>query len=175
MNEDKLREILLIENTKLYCVLDGASVPDLPKRLFDSDLPNYCLFRGDLTPDVVHMAPYVVQLKRNREFTDWVLSEGIGKNWGVCVHCRHSISELRRHFRSLIYVHDENGNPLIFRFYDPRVLRTFFPTCNPGEIKSIFGKIETFFVESEEDESIVSYKVKDNALTEKVIDLSDKE
>ncbi len=171
MNKQKLKEILLINQTKLYCVLDGANVPNLPMRLYEAKLPNYCLFSGELSPDVVHVAPYVVNLFPNNQFTEWILEEGFGKNWGVFVHCRFSITEMRRHFRSLVSVHDEKGNPLIFRFYDPRVFRKFIPTCEIEEIKTLFGKVETYFVEAENSSNMISYKIDNDEIKIGEIDL----
>lgn len=175
MNKQKLKEQLLVNRTRLYCVLDGAAVPNLPMRLYETRPPNYCLFRGKLSPDVIHVAPYVVNLLPNNKFTEWVLEEGFGKNWGIFAHCRFSITEMRRHFRSIISVHDEKGNPLIFRFYDPRVFRKFVPTCEPGEIKSLFGKIETYFVEAEDSPQMIAYRIKNDEVKTSEIDLTDKE
>ncbi|MDH3494901.1 MAG: DUF4123 domain-containing protein, partial [Acidobacteriota bacterium] len=174
-DKDKLRETLQVSNMRLYCVLDGAAVPDLPKRLYRSRLKNYCLLRGKLTPDVVHMAPYVVYLKPDSDFTSWVLDESFGKNWGIFAHSRSTITEMRRHFRSLINVHDEDGNPLIFRFYDPRVIRRYLPTCNLGEVKVFFGKIESYYVEADNEEKLLRYAIKDNELKVSEIDLESKE
>jgi hypothetical protein len=39
---------------------------------------------------------------------------------------------------------------LKFRYYDPRVLRAFLPTCNAGELKTLFGDVDQFFIESKE-------------------------
>ena len=71
---------------------------------------------------------------------------------------------MRKHFRSLVTVHDENGKPLIFRFYDPRVLRTFLPTCNADELKTFFGKIETFFAETADGQVLSAFKMENNEL-----------
>jgi hypothetical protein len=175
MDKQKLKESLLNRRTKLYCILDGAAVKDLPKKLYETRPPKYSLIRGKLTPDMIHVAPYLVQLLPNGHFTKWVLDEGFGKNWGIFVHCRFSITEMRRHFRALISVHDETGKPLIFRFYDPRVIRKFLPTCEPNQIKTFFGKVETFFVEAENEEKLITYEFENNGLKQGEIDLADKE
>src|SRR5580765_3084149 len=100
MDKERLRQILISDRTRLYCVLDGASVPELPKKLYWTRTPNFCLFTGDLKPDMVYVAPYVALLTPDNEFTDVVLSEGFGNHWGIFVHSRHSLNEMRRHFRS---------------------------------------------------------------------------
>ncbi len=175
MNKEKLKETIISNRTRLYCVLDGAAVPDLPKRLYETDPPNYPLIRGELTPDMVHVAPYVVQLRPNGQFTNWIVDEGFGKNWGIFAHCRFSITEMRRHFRALMTVHDETGKPLLFRFYDPRVFRKFLPSCDQEQIETFFGKVETFFVEAEEDEKLLSYKIENNELKQGEIDLANRD
>jgi hypothetical protein len=39
---------------------------------------------------------------------------------------------------------------MLFRFYDPRVLRVYLPTCWPGELTRMFGPVESFVMESAE-------------------------
>jgi hypothetical protein len=173
MNKSKLEEILLNRRTRLYCVLDGGNVPDLPMKLYRSELPSFCLFRGDLEPDVVHLAPYVVGLLPGHALTDLILEESFGKNWGIFAHCRHSIGEMRKHFRSILSVHDEKGKPLIFRFYDPRVFRKFVPTCTLDEAKALFGKVDAYFVESKDKESMIKYEIAGKKVKETEFDISD--
>jgi Domain of unknown function (DUF4123) len=170
MDKEKLKQYLLSERTKLFCVLDGASVPDLPMRLYETRPPNYCLFSGELAPDMAHVAPYVVNLLPNHKFTDWVLDESFGKHWGIFAHSLYSIKEMRRHFRALVSVYDEQGNPLIFRFYDPRVLQRFLPTCNAGELKTFFGKIQKYYAESDDD--LLVYELENDKLKESKFDLN---
>jgi hypothetical protein len=164
METQKLKEHLLLNTTRLYAILDGASVPDLPQRLYETNTPNYCLFRGELPPDLVHSAPYVAVLLPGASFTDWVLSECSGKHWGIFAHCRFSIKEIRRHCRALVNVVDEKGEPMIFRYYDPRVLRKFLPTCTPEETVDLFGKIETFFAETDDGAALTAYRLENGVL-----------
>jgi hypothetical protein len=150
MNREELEKILFNDRTLVYSVLDGALIKDLRMKLFEMRPPHYCLFPGELTPDVEEAAPYVVQLVPGAPFSEWLLSEFFGKNWGIFVHCPNSIKEMRRHFRGLVKVVTDEGKPMLFRFYDPRVIRRFLPTCNAGELKTFFGKATSFFVEGEE-------------------------
>ncbi len=172
MDTNKLRDLLFSQQTRLYCVLDGAAVPDLPKKLYEYNVPNFCLIPGKLPDDVIHVAPYVVGLLPNSEFSSWVFEENFGKNRGIFSHCRHSLTEMRRHFRALMFVHDEHGQPLIFRFYDPRVIRTFLPTCEADELQLFFGKVDSYFVESEDTESILRYSFENGKLLETTTELT---
>src|SRR5262245_34016392 len=143
MDKEKLREYLVSDRTRLYCILDGASVPELPKRLYESQAPNACLFSGELAPDIAYVAPYIVLLSSGNRFTDTVLGQSWGKHWGVFVHSRHSLNSMHRHFRALVNVYDEKANAMIFRYYDPRVIRDFLPTCKSDELATFFGKAES--------------------------------
>ena len=149
--------MLLTERTRTYCILDGAAIKDLPKVLYKMKPPNYCLLRGELPPDVVHVAPYVALMVPGDPFSDWALENGVNGNRGIFVQTRFSIKEMRRHFQGLITVCDENGNPLLFRFYDPRVFRKFLPTCDPEQVQTFFGNIDKYFVEDETGEKMLVY------------------
>lgn len=158
---EKFKQQLFSKVTRVYTVLDGASVPGLPMKLYEMRPPRYCLFTGDLEPDMVEVAPYLVRLYPNMPFTDWVLKECWGKHWGIFLHSRLPLKEMRKHFRALITVYDEKGNPMTFRYYDPRVLRRFLPTCKPAELKIFFGGVESFFAESTEDGKLMNFQLAD--------------
>ena len=170
MNKEKLKHHLESNTMRIYGVLDGASVPDLPMRLYEAQLPNYCLFKGDLHPDLADVAPYLVSLPPDHEFTNWVFSEGFGDDWGIFVHSQESLIEMRGHFPPLAHTYDENGNAITFRCYDPRVLRKHLPNCSPEELRAIFGNADALFAESEDGGDLLSFELKDDALTQKVLD-----
>lgn len=164
MDVNRIKERLFLETTRLYAILDGASIPDLPQRLYETNTPNYCLLRGDLPPDLVHAAPYVAVMFPGSAFSEWVLQESPGKHWGIFAHCRFSIKEMRRHCRGLVNVVDEKGEPLMFRYYDPRVLRKFLATCTPAEIATFFGRIETIFAENADGSAMTAFRIQNGAL-----------
>ena len=167
MDVQQLRQHLFNDQTRLYGVLDGVMVPDLPNRLYEGRVPNYCLVPGELTPGMVHASPYLVYLSPDSKFADWVLSEAVGKHWGIFLQTRRSMLEMRKHFRSLLQVYDERGNPLKFRFYDPRVLGRFLPMCNGGELKTLFSDVDAFFSESDDGQSLIRYQTADGTLSVK--------
>ncbi len=169
MDQNVLKEALFSNRTQLYGVLDGVMVPELPKRLFDGRIPNECLLAGELPDDMVHAAPYLVHLSPDSKFADWVLENSIGKHWGIFAQTQRSMTEMRRHFRALHQVYDERGNPMKFRFFDPRVLNKFLPTCNGGELRTFFGEVLNIFCESQDGKSLNRYSVKEGKLDTKRI------
>jgi hypothetical protein len=67
---------------------------------------------------------------------------------------RRPLAEVRRHFRKLLYVKEEDTRKeMFFRFYDPRVLRAFLPSCTARQLDEIFGEIDVFVAEGEEGEA----------------------
>ncbi len=142
----------------VYTILDGAAIDDLPARLKKYKLEYICLYRGELDPDLEKAAPYLARIEQENEFTEWVVREGWGKNWGIFARSLYSIRHLRKHFRSLLTVYTEEGNPLLFRYYDPRVLLTFLPTCKTNELEEMFGPVESFLLEDEEKSSLIRFR-----------------
>ena len=43
------------------------------------------------------------------------------------------MDELRRHLRKFLQAQFPDGQVVVFRFYDPRVWRTYWPTLTPDE------------------------------------------
>lgn len=143
---------------KVYAVLDGASVPELLKKLYGLKPEHVCLYRGELSPDLAECAPYLVRLVPESEFCNWVLAEGWGKHWGIFAASPAQLTAMRKHFRMFLRVKSPEGKTLYFRYYDPRVLRTYLPTCNPEETKIIFGPITSYLCEDEKPETLLSFR-----------------
>ena len=128
-----------------YAILDGAACEDLLPMLETHTPGHCCLYAGDLDDDVEEVAPYLVHLEADHPFTAWLL-ESIGhKPWGIFCKAPSTLRELRKHFRQFLIVKGPEGQNLYFRYYDPRVLSTFLPTCQPAETEVIFGPVRSYF------------------------------
>jgi hypothetical protein len=160
------------EGKKVFAVLDGASIPDLRETLFEHQKESVCLHGGDLEPDMETVAAYLVELELDEKFTNWVLEKGWGNHWGIFALSEEDLRTMRGHFRSLVIVYDEEGTPMYFRFYDPRVLRKFLPTCKPQELRQLFGPVASFFVESEEGRAALRFRAPAGSLKTERVDLS---
>jgi len=148
-----------------FAVLDGASIPHLLDQLYGDPRPEFvCLYRGDLKPDMAEVAPYLVRLEEGQPFTAWLLQEGWGRHWGVFALSTGSLKTLRTHFRKFLMVKDAEGSQLLFRFYDPRVLRIFLPACTPEELAAFFGPLSSLICEDDPPMAALSYTRVDRAL-----------
>lgn len=162
--KQQLEKYLFRKNNHTYVVLDGAAVPDLPIKLYEMRPPHICLYRGELPPDLIYVAPYLVNLRPDTDFTHWLLEECWGRNWGIFAQTPLSITGMRKHFRSLLTVYDETGKPLLFRYYDPRVFLTYLPTCTSEEMEDFFGTVNYYFAESKDAKHLHRYNFEDNKL-----------
>lgn len=151
VNLEQLHQLLFSqEDISTYAVLDGASVPDLFPKLAEAKEEWACLYRGELEPDMAEVAPYLVKLRAESPFTDWLLSEGWGNHWGIFALTPVGLEALRRHFRHFLRVKDHTGKILYFRFYDPRVLGVFLPTCSTTELRTFYGPVVRYVIEEEQ-------------------------
>ena len=138
-------------DTFVYAVLDGARVgEDLLPKLSEWDVEHVCLYRGELAPDLAACAPYLVRIEKSGEFLAWLLKSGWGKDWGIFLASGADMILMRRHLRRFLIVASPEGKRLYFRYYDPRVLRVYLPTCSPSEARHVFGPIQQYLVEGPE-------------------------
>jgi hypothetical protein len=105
----------------------------------------------------------LVALLPEHPFTDWILANLPGKPWGVFVRSSATLRELRKHFRAFLIVKNEQRESLYFRFYDPRVLRIFLPTCDTEQFQQFFGAVSSYVAENEK-ELFVSFRYQDGKL-----------
>jgi len=166
IGEAVARHLFHEEGQNVYAVLDGASVPDLLEHLCRCQPEYECLYRGDLKPDLAHVAPYLVRLEPESETTGWVLEQGWGHHWGIFATSPADLRAMRRHFRTFLIVHDSDGKPLYFRYYDPRVLRVYLPTCNAEELATVFGPVACYLLEDAEPSAALRFRASDGALRE---------
>lgn len=147
------------EPPRVYALLDAARDEAIYPKIADSGIESTCLYRGEKATTLAWVAPYLVELQREDPFTAWLLETGWGKSWGVFVGSAAALSELKRHFRAFLMVYDEKDNPLYFRYYDPRVLRVYLPTCNAKELTIVFGPVKSYLLEDDDGAALLDFSV----------------
>lgn len=153
-------------DASIYAIVDAARQEKIYPTLFNSGNEYYCLYRGSKAKELAYVAPYLVALSKDDGFTQWLIGNGWGDSRGIFAASSASLRDLRQHFRKFLTVHDEDGKALLFRYYDPRVLRVYLPTCNASELKLLFGPVERYALEGENGEAIVEYTCVNDALVE---------
>ena len=149
---------------KFYAILDGARSEKIDPALKEYSANHKCLFMshkllfGGRLPHVLAMAaPYLVELRPGDLFTKWVNRRGWGNSWGIFLASTSTFSILARHFRRFIMVKTEEGKKFYFRYYDPRVLRTYLPTCSRVELKFLFEEVRLYIAEEEGGKRMIEY------------------
>jgi hypothetical protein len=154
---------------QLYAILDSARDTRIYYKIAESEIEVASLFRGEQARELVAVAPYLVRLHRDDPFVDWLFTYGWGESWGIVVESPADLNELRRHFRDFIMVYDEAGKPLYFRYYDPRVFRVYLPTCNESELRTVFGPVNSYYVEGDASTFMIQCSFADSRLIERKV------
>lgn len=157
-----------------FALLDGAGTPGLLDRLYGSPgLEFECLYSGELEPDIAEVAPYIARLEAGSAFAAWALG-GWGERRGIFARVPAAVGmpELRRHFRKLNTVYGPDASPLLFRYYDPRVLGSFLATCEPDQVAQMFGPVSCFVLEREAAAAGVTLSAPGGALVQELFSVA---
>jgi len=185
--QERLLGILREDFQPLYAILDGARSLDIYKLLaeakeearksreaqnpgaagatfqppaagmLEGGAQYESLYEGRSKAELTLFAPYLVCLPPWSKLLEKLVSKGWGKSWGIYLTCNLPFHEVRHHFRHFLMVNMPDGGQVYFRFYDPRVLRVYLPTCTPEEIYQFFGPVWRFAAEDEKPESLLEF------------------
>jgi pSer/pThr/pTyr-binding forkhead associated (FHA) protein len=170
--QDRLLSLFRNEFQPLYALLDAAVEPSILKVLRESKEEYQSLYQGSSGAQLVHFAPYLVRLPKDSPLLETIVQQGWGKNWGVYLICDQPLEELRKHFRHFLMVRMPDGKQVYFRFYDPRVLRAYLPTCLPVEIEQFFGPVKHYITEDINPNSLLQFSDLAGAAERKVLQVS---
>jgi len=127
--------------------------------------PNFrSLYKGSAEEDLEGVAPFLFSIEANSDFSDWYHKNGWNNSWGILLYSNASFDEVYKHFRKFLMVKTEDGEQLYFRFYDPRVLRIFLPTCDAAQLKQLFGSVKYFIIETENESEVFQFWLENNTL-----------
>lgn len=147
-----------------YVLLDAARMGEHMDIAKELNPKHDSLYRGGKEQTLFAVAPYIFQFSAPTQFSDWFTDKGWGDSWGVMLKSPWPLPEMHKHFRRFLMVNTEDGQQLYFRYYDPRVLRTFLPTCDAQQLREFFGPIDYFIVEDENPEYALRFKQENGLL-----------
>jgi len=155
----------------LYALVDAAREPLVRQWLLTEEMTHRSLYSGQAAVELEHFAPYLVQLNSAFQVRAFI-NAAWGKSWGVLLISAATFDELRRHFRKFLMVKLDDGGieqEVYFRFYDPRVLRSFLPTCTDTEWIEFFGPVAEFVTESEDPMTALRFSAERASEVESVV------
>ncbi|MBC8152127.1 MAG: DUF4123 domain-containing protein [Bacteroidetes bacterium] len=121
------------------------------------------LYRGPEDPQMAEMAPMLFWYEPGGAFAEW-LDQHWGEARGISLITTASPEEIRKHLRRFLRIKTDDGRQLYFRFYDPRVLRVFLPTCDASQLLEFFGPVDQFYVEDLDHQQTLYFAHKDGQL-----------
>jgi|ERR1041385_4662742 hypothetical protein len=165
-------ELLAARPGILFSLLDSAREPGIPDLLKESSLRHESLYVGDVGQELEDVAPYLVELRRDSALLTQLAHRAWGLSWGLFLTSDAGFEDVHRHLRRFLKVETEDGRQLYFRFYDPRALRIFLPTCTPDQLTEFFGPIREFVMEAESPAQALVFSRDGFALIRKEVELS---
>jgi hypothetical protein len=160
------------ERSDIWMIVDFARDRQIFPMLLAMSLEYSCLYSGNLPPALAMTAPYLIKLEFDQRETRRLLKASWGNSWGIFLKCDNNLKALRRHLREFLLVRGPGGDTLVFRYYDPRVLRVYLPTCYPDELRQVFGPIESFWMEDANADTLLQFTLDKQKLVTNAISLS---
>ena len=170
--QDRLLPLLRKDLQPMFAILDAARDIRILALLLHHKEECQSLYEGVEGAKLAQVAPYLVRLAPDSQLLDPIVKEGWGKSWGVFLTCASDLQEVRRHLRHFLQVKLPDGEQVYFRFYDPRVMRVFLPTCVAEEATQFFGPIKRYVMEGEEPDQLWEFTTMGRGAERKVFSLA---
>jgi hypothetical protein len=164
-NIEKIKDIIwepdeTCPDASVFAILDAARNERVFELLVSLSPDSACLFSGKLPRVLAKAVPYLVMLERDTPFTDAILTEGWGDSWGIYFTSDLDLGNLRHHFRRFLKVKNKRTKKtLFFRYFDPRVLRVYLPTCTGEELTYVLDPLHRCVVEGEDSADLQIYSL----------------
>ncbi len=137
----------MAETGRWYAVVDTAQDPTL-YALVKQCAEHVCIVSGALDPVLAAALPWVVALNPLEPLAIQWRSRGEGRNWGIMAQSTMPLNHVKLLFKKYLNAQLPDGEMVLFRFYDPRVFRTYMRAATPQEYADWFRGIDRYSVES---------------------------
>lgn len=163
--------LLRTEYQPLYAILDAARDTRVLALVMQSNEEHQSLYEGVQGDKLMQVAPYLVRVNKDSLLLASLVFEGWSNSWGVFLTFPGEFQALRKHLRHFLDVELPDGKQVYFRFYDPRVLRVFLPTCTADETNQFFGPIKHYLMEDEQPDKLLQFANTGHGADQKPISL----
>lgn len=142
-----------------YLLLDGAHIDNILKRIYDLEpAPEFHLiYQQTRYAELADVGPVLVRAEQGsallREFQFlWEAAAGVALDTSM------PESTLVSHLRSLIHLRTNADVILLFRYYDPRILKAWLPNMNEAERARVLGPISNIHLRFSATEPLQTYQ-----------------
>jgi len=132
---------------RVWAVVDAARDPRIDAAVREPGARGICLYGDDVPLALTRAAPWLVPMPPESTFGATFATMGRGRAWGVVTRSAADRQVVAHHFTTLLRAVLPDGREVLFRFYDPRVLRAYLPSCTPDELQQVFGPCDGFLLE----------------------------
>jgi hypothetical protein len=148
----------------LYAVLDAAHDSKILAVLSKYKCEYISLFDIEKAPELVRFAPYIVALPAASPAIEPLVDLGWGNDWGIYLTSTASGGELIQFLRRLLISTQPDGQEVLLRFYDPRVLRTLLSHAAPQQWSYFFGPVRSYLVADGKPQIAIGFAVTQQGL-----------
>lgn len=127
-----------------YAVVDLASAQQLRPVIADQ-LPSVAepLFAREFPRALLQVGPWLVRLSKAPEVERMLVEMGADLPWGYYVHSTFDIVSLRQSLRRFNLARlPDTQKEVLFRYWDPRVMRVFLDVATREQYRRLFELIE---------------------------------
>jgi hypothetical protein len=142
----------------LYAIVDSARNDDIFRYFLTDNVVYQSLFHGKMDMKFFGVSGFLMECKKDSKLFNWLTTEVWCDSCSIFFVSKAPFDEVLRHFQKFNRVYLEDDDVVYFRYYDPRVLRVYLPTCNGKEIKTFFGEIESFYMGSVNPQIVIEYQ-----------------
>jgi pSer/pThr/pTyr-binding forkhead associated (FHA) protein len=161
--QSNLLQALYREGEPVFALLDAIR---------DSRIPAFLDASGEQYQrvDAANSAsPFLVLVPPQSQLLDVLIKDGWNHGWGFYFTASIGFENALWHWRSFVTLRNANGQPVTFRFWDPRVMRAVVPAMTPSEATGFFGLISRFIVEGDQPELAVEFSLADRGVYQQAL------
>lgn len=130
-----------------YVLIDAALWQEDIEIIFSSDLPYRSLFRGSTGEKLWSVAPYLLDINGQEGFVQKIQAMDKIQRRVAWISSTLDIDSLRKHLRRFLRLKKEDESYIYFRFYDPYVIQSTFPSLTEEQYQEFMNPIQLLIAE----------------------------
>nr|WP_246448927.1 DUF4123 domain-containing protein [Paracoccus amoyensis] len=136
-------------------MVDGARDPSI--HIYAQAFPEIarCLYDGEVSEDLVEVAPWLIELREYGPALDWLVREGLDQDWGIYIQSKLPMPRLKARLKRILRVRDDGGKNYLFKYYRPRHLNDYLPAMLAEQLELMFSGVDAFLAEDQHQPGVM--------------------
>lgn len=130
------------DSGRTFLLIDGAKVENLSEIIYKEIPDASCdsLYRGTELADMSEISPWLVQADPESSLFSKCFDDWMNRGVAIALQADAAFDELVTHFRGLVIGTLASGDEVVFRFYDPEIVRQLLsPDTQNENAKRLLG------------------------------------